>query len=59
MAGLTFFLHLGVPTLISIVACGWLAWPLRKTGAQSPIPPVKTSGDVDHPSGFVDPECQL
>ena len=42
--------------LIPIVAGGWLAWQLRKTDAQSFIPPVETSGEVDHPPGFVDPE---
>jgi hypothetical protein len=56
LAGLTYFLYQGIPSLISIVASGWLAWQLRKTDAQSLVPPVKTSGEVDHPPGLVDPE---
>jgi hypothetical protein len=57
LAGLrTHFLYQGNPGLISILASGWLAWQLRKTDARSLILPVKTSGEVDHPPGFVDPE---
>jgi hypothetical protein len=56
LAGLTYFLYQGIPSLISIVASGWLAWQLRKTDAQSLVPPVKTSGEVDHPPRFADPE---
>jgi len=52
----TCFLCQGIPSLISNVACGWPAWQLRKTDAQSLIPPVKTCGEVDHPSAFADPE---
>jgi len=49
-------LYQGIPSLISIVASGWLARQLRKTDAQSLIPPVETSGEMDYPPGFVDPE---